>query len=215
MKVLLLGATGATGGLIEKLAIEKGIDLSVLVRNPGKLKPAISQIKIIKGDVLNADDVTKAVKNVNTVIWTIGGHDKVRRKKSDTNVNLCQTGTRNLIEAAKLNGAERIICVSSWGVADSYSRIPFLFKRLIFPMILKDELSDKAKQEELLQNSGLDYTIIRPSRLNNNTDNKELKVGFKLKYNHFNSTSREALARFVLTELLSPSFSKKIVEITQ
>jgi uncharacterized protein YbjT (DUF2867 family) len=79
-------------------------------------------------------------------------------------------------------------------------------------MILKDELSDKAKQEELLQSSGLDYTIIRPSRLNNNTDNKELKVGFKLKYNHFNSTSREALARFVLTELLSPSFSKKILK---
>ena len=82
MKVLLLGATGATGGLIEKLAIEKGIDLSVLVRNPGKLRHTTSQIRIIKGDVLNADDVTKAVKNVNTVIWTIGGMTRLGGRKA-------------------------------------------------------------------------------------------------------------------------------------
>ncbi len=102
-----------------------GIDLSILVRNPDKLNRTTGEINTIKGDVLNADDVMKAVINVNTVIWTIGGHDKIRRKKGDTNVNLCETGTRNMIEAAKLNGAERIICISSWGVADSYSRIPF------------------------------------------------------------------------------------------
>ncbi|MBA2531791.1 MAG: NAD(P)H-binding protein, partial [Nocardioidaceae bacterium] len=67
------------------------------------------------------------------------------------------------VDAMRRTGALRLICQSSWGVGDSYGRSPLLFRRVIFPLLLGDELADKAEQERLIRASELDWTIVRPA----------------------------------------------------
>ena len=68
-------------------------------------------------------------------------------------------GTKNLLEAAqKTKGLKRFVLVTSVGV-DRYTSFPFVILNLF------GVLKFKKMAEELLQASGLPYTIIRPGRL--------------------------------------------------
>ena len=59
MKIIIFGATGGTGKELVKQSLEKGHEITVLVRNPQKFSFNDKRVNIIKGDVLNKDDVSK------------------------------------------------------------------------------------------------------------------------------------------------------------
>ena len=56
MKIVLIGATGFVGNAVMKEALYRGNEVTVIVRDPGKLSPQ-KNLKIVQGDVFD------------TIIW--------------------------------------------------------------------------------------------------------------------------------------------------
>ena len=108
----------------------------------------------------------------------------------------------NLVAAMKTAGVRRLVNLSAAGVGDSRSQVPFLFGRVIIPLLLSKVYADKARGETILFASGLDYVNIRPGRLSNKPARGGVKAqtdahGLKLEM------TRADLAAFMVAQLTS------------
>lgn len=65
-------------------------------------------------------------------------------------------------------------------------------------------MQDKAVQESVIRKSGLQWTLIKPSRLTNGSSHNSLAVGPELKIGMLSSVSRADLAGTILSELIAP-----------
>lgn len=64
MNILILGATGRVGSHIVTYALQDGHYVTVLVRKPEKVQPIHTNLTIIEGNVLNQEDVARAVQEM-------------------------------------------------------------------------------------------------------------------------------------------------------
>ncbi|XP_013787585.1 flavin reductase (NADPH)-like isoform X2 [Limulus polyphemus] len=71
-KIVIFGATGNTGLATVQVALKLGFEVTAFLRDPSKLPPDVKPNKVIKGDVLNKDDVNKAVKGQDGVVIVLG-----------------------------------------------------------------------------------------------------------------------------------------------
>jgi putative NADH-flavin reductase len=176
MNIVIFGATGATGrGLVEQ-ALDQGYDVTAFARNPASVTTQHARLSIVRGDVLQKAPVQEAVANQNAVLCTIGGHDRLRVALSGhpRAPGLCTIGTSNILDAMKTCGVSRLICLSAWGIGESKARVPIIFRNVIFPLLMKEEYEDKEAQEQLIRQSILDWTIVRPARLTNGPRTRSL-----------------------------------------
>jgi nucleoside-diphosphate-sugar epimerase len=109
---LVTGGTGFIGGrLVERLILEHGADVRVLVRNFARA-PRIAQfpIEMIYGDVTNPSDVERAADGCEVVFHCAAlGSKGSREIRHLVNVE----GTRNVLEAAMHTGVKRVVYLSS------------------------------------------------------------------------------------------------------
>lgn len=78
-KVIVLGATGEVGRCLVNEGLAAGLDLSVFVRDPGKLTAqhspeAFSRLKVYVGDIHDIDAVSRAMSDHDTVVDSAGSH---------------------------------------------------------------------------------------------------------------------------------------------
>jgi hypothetical protein len=98
MKVTLFGATGRTGGLVMERALSTGHEVTVLVRDPSKLKQPQAGLHVIQGDARQAGAVAETVQGTDVVISALGSG-------GDT---LTLFG-RNVMAAMERMGVKRIV----------------------------------------------------------------------------------------------------------
>jgi uncharacterized protein YbjT (DUF2867 family) len=160
-KVLVAGATRGVGKLVVRRLYQMNVPLRVLTRDRARAL-ALGDVEIVEGNVLVPDDCRRAVAGCDAVICTVGERSVPRgRPAADGD------GIINLIAAANGAGIERFVLVSSLGVGDSWRRIP-LFVRWIFQAFgLLCLLQERARAEEYLKASGLEWVILRPGGLIN------------------------------------------------
>jgi hypothetical protein len=87
--------------------------------------------------------------------------------------NVYSAGAANIIAAMKAHGASRLLAVSSVGVEEDPGA-PFLLKRVLAPLFLRNVLADMRLMEREIENSGLVWTIVRPVRLDGRTADRAL-----------------------------------------
>ena len=71
MKLFIIGGSGNIGSRIVAEALSRGHDLTVMTRDPGKVK-AQPHLKVVQGDVMDADSVAKQIKGFDGVINSFG-----------------------------------------------------------------------------------------------------------------------------------------------
>lgn len=214
MKVLIFGATGATGRCLMDQALVLGYKVTAFARNPsampqGGLHKAPAEghdgLSVVRGDVLEPASVEAAMVGQDAVLCALG-------VKSLSGTTVLSTGTKNIIAAMEKSGTRRIVCESSLGVGDSRNQTGFVFGKIIVPLIFKGLFEDKERQERALRQSNLEWVIVRPARLTNDppkgeyrvvTDNA--KVGIQI--------SRADVADFMLEQLTHERYLKKTVAI--
>ncbi|MBI3047490.1 MAG: NAD(P)H-binding protein [Acidobacteria bacterium] len=59
-RVLIVGATGGTGRQLVRQALERGLAVTVLARDPSKLALDHPQLTVMRGDVLDETAVAQA-----------------------------------------------------------------------------------------------------------------------------------------------------------
>ncbi len=72
MKIALFGATGMIGERIAEEALARGHQVTAIVRDPARLKLANDNLRVVGGDVLDADSVAATVVGHDAVISAIG-----------------------------------------------------------------------------------------------------------------------------------------------
>jgi putative NADH-flavin reductase len=194
MKLALFGATGPTGREILRQALERGLEVQVLARNPSKLEVSNPKLSILQGDVLDANAVDRVVQGSDAVIVALGG-------KPGDKTRALETGTKHIVAAMKKHGQKRLIVVTSLGVGDSAGQAGFLFEKIIVPLFLKAEFADKLAQEKVVASSGLEHVIARPGGLTNNPAKGTYEAARKLKAGSGARISRADVAHFCLEQL--------------
>ena len=156
MKVIVFGATGSVGHLAVKELLEAGHEVTAFARKPEKLGLTDANLFRTAGDALDAKDVLEAVKGHDAAVITLGSG--LSRKSV-----IRSQGTMNVIRAMQAQGAKRLICQSTLGARDSWSNLNFWWKRVMFGALLAPVFRDHELQEQLVEASGLDWTIVRPA----------------------------------------------------
>ena len=138
MKIAITGATGFIGSHLTTRLVSEGHEVVRLARRPRS------------GD---AEIVTSRLDNVNQLIEVFAGCGAVahcaginREIGEQTYERVHVEGTRNVVEAAKAAGVEKIVLMS------------FLRAR---PNCSSPYHESKWEAEEIVRNSGLDYTIFK------------------------------------------------------
>jgi putative NADH-flavin reductase len=216
MHIVIFGATGATGRCLVEQALDQGYDVTAFARNPAVVTTQHVRLSIVRGDVLQKASIQEAIANQDAVLCTIGGHDRLRVALSGhpRTPGLCTIGTRNILDAMQACGVSRLICLSAWGIGDSKGRVPVIFRNVLFPLLMKEEYEDKEAQEQLIQQSTLDWTIVRPSRLTNGSRRGRYRMKSSLEFSLQSSISRADVADCMLRQLTDSTFRHKCLELS-
>ena len=165
MKILLLGATGRTGKLIIEEAIKRGHKISAIAGDPDKLKNY--DIEITQGTPYDYETVEKAINGCEAVINTLN----VSRKSDSpwaplrAPKDMISRSAFNAIQAMGKIGIRRFVALSTIGAGRSWKTSPGILKFIVTVSNLKHAFQDHGKQEEILENSSIDYTICRAPML--------------------------------------------------
>jgi putative NADH-flavin reductase len=157
MKVLVIGATGATGKPAVQKLLARGDDVTAFARKPADVKETHVRLRTVQGDARDLASLERALEGQDAVIAAFG-------PRSLDKDDLQETFARNLIAAMKKRGVKRLVNLSAWGSGDSRPHMKFVFK-IMRNTLLKNVFDDKERGEELLAASDLDVTNVRPGRL--------------------------------------------------
>ena len=152
MKVAIFGSTGTIGLQLVNQALEHGHSVTVLVREPSKLKITHVNLKVIQGDVMDAASVEEAVTGQDAVLCSLGAGSKGTVRSE---------GTRNIVRAMEKVSVRRFVCLSTLGVGDSWGNLGFFWKYVMFSGLLRKAYADHVQQEHCVKQSNLDWTIVR------------------------------------------------------
>jgi putative NADH-flavin reductase len=207
MKIVIFGASGTVGIELVKQALEQGYEVTAFVRSPEKLANILNiNLHIYKGDVLNAHDVENVLKNQDAILCALG----------DGNVGKIRSaGTKNIVDAMNKLGIKRLVCQTTLGMGDSYQNLNFIWKYLMFGILLRKAFQDHKLQEESILKSNLNYTIVRPSALMPGEIKNEYKIGFDGNYKDLTlKISRKEVASFMINQLQTQTYLRRAVSIS-
>ena len=146
MLVLVTGATGFLGRNVVEELLARHHQVRCLVHSPGRERLfGKRDVEIHYGNVLDADSLQQAMYDVQSVVHLVG---IIRQRCSSTFDLVHRQGTANVVEAAGNSGVREIIYVSALGAAFNPA-YPYYYS--------------KRQAEQRVINSGLGYTILRPS----------------------------------------------------
>ncbi len=171
MKVTVFAATGGVGRQLVVQALEAGHQVTAVARNPRGLDPRATTVV---ADLSTADgaQLAAAVAGADAVFSALG-------PRSAGDAGIVARGTKAIAAAMTAAGARRLVVVSASPVATVASpgrpnpprHDPgdgFLPRYVLGPIIkavLRTQYADLALMEDVLRDSGLDWTAIRPPRL--------------------------------------------------
>ncbi|MBD3666066.1 NAD(P)-dependent oxidoreductase [Sulfitobacter aestuariivivens] len=207
MKVIVIGATGSVGKLAVEQMLKEGHDVTAFARSPGKLEIDNPALRLVAGDALSVQDVTKAVAGHDAVVVTLGSPSLVRRIRAD--------GTLNVIRAMQATGVRRLICQSTLGAHESWGNLNFFWKRVMFGGLLRVPFADHQAQERLVEASGLDWTIVRPGSFADGPATGRFKEGFASDLKDLTlKITRADIAQFLSRQLTDRHYHQRAVAIS-
>ena len=209
MKILIIGATGGTGRELVKQALERGQTVTALVRKPERARFSDSNLKVMQGNVLDYESVSRAVEGQDAVLCALG------HKRWLGPTRILSDGTKNIIKAMESHNVARFICETSLGVGDSFGKLGLYYTLFTIPIIVPFYFWDKGRQEAAIRASSLKWTIVRPGALNNRKGRKKYKVGDKVgNYIWTVGISRSDVADFMLNQLTDETYVHKAVGVS-
>ncbi len=200
MKMAIFGGSGRTGQWILKEGLERGHDLVALMRSPGKVTGTSPRLHIIEGSTTRIDDVRKAVKGVDAVLsaLNINRSSDLPWAKVTSPKDLISSSIKNAIDAMHEEHVKRIVVVSAYGVRETKEKIGAIGRFFLYGTNIKYAYLDHERQEQLLAASDLDWTALRPTRLQDNEDVRDVIASIDGVPKPKGSISRRNLARFML-----------------
>jgi len=197
MKVLVAGANGQVGQHVVRLLAEAGHEARAMIRDEAQS----SELEDLGGEPVVADledEVAYTVEGCDAIIFSAGGGPGSGPEKKKS-IDL--GGAVKLIVAAQDRGVRRFVMVSAMGASDPESG-----SEEMYPYLLA-----KAQADQTLQESGLDYTIVRPGSLTNEEGPGMIEAAHSL--GRRGEIPREDVARTLVETLTAHNTFGKTFEV--
>lgn len=215
-KLLLLGATGRTGKHVLQIALAKGYEVTCLVRDVSKIKPA-RNLRLLEGSPSNERELSLAMQGNELIISTLNVS-----RVSDfpwaplrTPKTFMSDVMAKLVKLNEEHSVKRLIVCSAWGVADAKNEIPFWFRWLIDTSNIGAAYKDHERQESVLERSNIDWTIVRPVGLLNSEKEQEIRESFGNIPKPRLTINRKTVAAYLLSCLENDNLIGKKVVISR
>ena len=200
MELIVLGAAGATGTPLVEQSLAAGHRVTALIRPGQKLTLTDPSLHVVEGDATDPAAVSEAVNGGDAIISVLGARGPVMAE-----------ATRVIVDAAEQKGPERVVMLSSFGVArDRLAPVT----RVVTGIAMGGQIEDKAAGEEVLRASTLDWTIIYATKLTNGPETAARVVPVSEKVRLSQTISRAAVASFLLQVATENLYSRRSVVIT-
>ncbi len=216
MHILLLGATGRTGKWVLQHAIDQGHQVHCLARKASRIS-AHPQLKVFEGDVRSKEDLSKAITGCSHVISVLNVS-----RRSDfpwaplrTPPTLMSDTMRTLLPLAETASIQRILLCSAWGVSETKQDIPNWFRWFIEHSNIGVAYKDHERQEAILMESALPWTIVRPVGLVNSKRPQVVQETFHQQPKPGLIISRKALGRFLVESLSREDLVRKTLVVSK
>jgi putative NADH-flavin reductase len=195
-KIIVFGATGGTGRQVVELALQRGFEVTVIVRNPAAFTVQHSHLKVVKGDVLQPFTFKNEISE-NDIVISCLGIPKVQQ------TTLYSESMKNMVAVMQASGASRILCISSGAVSvppDSSFIMTFLLKNVL-QRIYKPVYTDMRLMEKIIHESGLNWTIVRAPKLTDGKRTEKYKDITNQPLRSIPTISRADLADYMLNQI--------------
>lgn len=202
MKVAIAGGHGKVAQLLEAQLAESGHEAVGLIRNPehaDDLRRLGAEPVLCDLEAADADAVAAAISGSGAVVFAAGAGpgSGVERKRS-----MDLGGAVKLIDAAKADGISRYLIVSSMGAGEP----PPEGEGDVFGEYLRA----KARADQVLIESGLDFTVVRPGMLTDDPPTGRVTAGPKVERGEI---SRADVAAVLLSSLELDRTVGKVFEV--
>jgi putative NADH-flavin reductase len=220
MKLTIFAATGGIGRQLLGQAIAAGHDVTAVARNPQSLTATAT--RVVAADLASVDPAAlqPAVAGADAVLSALGP-----RTKADAGV--AARGTEVIAEAMRAAGVRRVVVVSAApiGTIPSPARPHpprhdpgdgFIIRYLADPIVkraLRAHYADLARMEDVLRDSDLDWTIVRPPRLTDKPVTGRYRTAYGQNIRRGVFASRADVAHYMLSVLDDPETFRRTVGI--
>ena len=201
MKLFVIGATGRVGREIVKQALVRGHDVTAFVRSPESVTLKNERLTVLKGNVMDENQLVDIMQNRDAVLSALGPREVFKPS------SLLHDSALATTRAMQRSGVKRLVILSA---AAHFPGVP----NRIVSFILRNHMRDSLAMEEIVQGSGLDWTIARPPRLTEENytsyrsrEGAAPRMGFSL--------ARKAVAAFMLDAIEQKKHINKIVGIAK
>ena len=207
MKVVVFGASGATGRQVVAQGLERGHEVTAFARNSGKLAISHPRLSVFQGSVGDAAAVANAIVGQEAVVSTLGVGAPLRHDPVVIN------GVRHIVEAMTASGVKRLIYMSFIGVGDSRAAAGFMV-RYVARWPLRNEIRDHEIKEGLVTAGPIDWTIVRPPTLTNGPFTGTYRSGVDIVARSALPTlSRADVAHCILQQLDDAAFVRQVLRV--
>jgi putative NADH-flavin reductase len=207
MKLLIFGASGATGHELVKQSLSLGHSVTAFVRDPSRLKINHKSLKVIPGDITSTVDLADAIKGHDVVLSSLGAKNPF---KFDP---IVVDGVGKIIKVMEEIGVLRFIYLSFIGTGEGRMHGGFVIRH-VASRILKAEIAGHEAREKMIHESNLNWTIVHAPTLSNGEKKGTYRTGENLSSNSFVvMISRADVADFMLSQCVDLSFKHKSVRI--
>lgn len=201
MRIIVFGATGATGRQVVEAALAEGYEVVAFVRDPAKVQRSDPRLRVVQGDLTDAQAVITALDGVDGVI-SAAGH--VAGTPPDLLAGLVDA----LVEG--LDGRSvRVVSLLGAGIDWPGDPPPSLGRRFMtgaMRLFAGAMLRDAQVHGDRLRASGLPFVIARPPRLTDGPATGRVTAAPYLPMGFSKTVSRADLARFLVDQLRDDRF---------
>jgi hypothetical protein len=209
MNIAIIGASAGIGLQTVIRGLKRNHSITSLSRSEIEIEEKKS-LKMILGDATNKADLLNSIQNADAIIVTLGA------RKNMKSTTLFSDFAKLIVEMHIENKIEiPLIFVTGFGAGESKNYVPWLVK-MFLKYLLKDVYADKTKMEEIITNSDMNWTVVRPGRLLDDGLTEKYRIENTLfKGINIGGINRADVADFLIKQAEKQTELKKYIAISE
>ena len=209
MNITIIGASAGLGLETVKRGLKRNHLITTLSRSQIEIEENKS-LKVLLGDATNKTDLINSIQNADALIITLGTGKNMKP------TSLFSDFAKVILEINRESKLDiPLIFVTGFGAGESKDYVPWLVK-MFLKYFLKDVYADKTKMEEIITNSDLNWTVVRPGRLLDKELTEKYRVENKLfKGINIGGINRADVADFLIKQAEKQTELKKYIAISE
>jgi uncharacterized protein YbjT (DUF2867 family) len=201
MKVAIAGGHGKIAMRLAQILSDRGDQVRSLIRNPDHaddVRETGAEPILCDLESASVEELAEAIGGVDAVVFAAGAGPGSGAERKET---VDYGGAVKLIDAAREKGVNCYVMVSSMGANPDQEGDD------TFAVYLRA----KGRADAALIDSGLDYVIVRPTRLTDDPGTGKITAGDGLSSSEI---SRDDVAATIAELLRNPPTEQRIIELT-